>query len=153
MENADCLYDWLAGVGVVIIEKKLHSHNLLILRRAATWGLCGVACCCCWVRPLQIFLMAPSLRNRRLLRLAQWPRSVSGLMGAKEAWENQFMQGSAAKTQCRTRAGVGLCQINIGSLRGVWTKRPVTGSGHNNVIVWSEWDLCDFIGQSPSECI
>lgn len=98
MENADfvCMTPWvLASRRRSADHSKKTLHSLVILQWFAPWGLSTVVCCYCRVRPLQIFLTALSLWDRRLLRLAHWPCSMSGPMGAQEAWESPFVKGSS----------------------------------------------------------
>lgn len=101
MENADfvCMTPWVLASKSRSVDhsKKKTPHALVISLWFAPWGLSTVVCCYCWVRPLQIFLTALSLWDRRLLRLAHWPCSMSGPKGAKWAWESQLTQGTSAK--------------------------------------------------------
>lgn len=149
---------WLAGVGVLIIQKK-NLHSLVILQWFAPWGLSTVVCCYCRVRPLQIFLTAQSLWDRRLLRLAHWPCSMSGPMGAQEAWESQFVKGTSVthntehvQTLDYTRlVFVDFAEpaiqvwIRIRTCKGLWF---ATLKVNQSVVCCSYGsDLCDFMRQ------
>lgn len=131
----------------------------MIPRWFAPWGLSTVVCCYCRVRPLQIFLTAQSLWDRRLLRLAHWPCSMSGPMGAQEAWESQFVKGTSVthntehvQTLDYTRlVFVDFAEpaiqvwIRVRTCKGLWFATLKV----NQSVVCCRYgsDLCDFIWQ------
>lgn len=140
-----------ASVGVLLIQKT----RLPPIK--PPWGLCAVVCRCCWVRPLLVFLMAPSRWDRPLLRLAQWPCSTSGPMGARGGLRKPVRAGHRCKTQCRTHADVGLDKIRICRLLQSLVFKSEIEVEHIKVSDWSErlavcskCDLYDFIRLSCS---
>lgn len=82
---------WPVGVGVLIIPKKKKKKPLytpvILLGVSVQW--CAVIAGSGLSR---FFSRLWAFWDRRLLRLAHWPCSMSGPTGAKWAWESQFVQ-------------------------------------------------------------